>query len=84
MSMGFPGTPNMETLGHSTITLALGTYTSVHSEVAAEVAEAAAALVHARRDLYTRTRRRAPRENQEILVRRWGGWARTHDLTDYE
>ena len=34
-----------ETLGHSTITLTLDTYTSVYPEVAAEAAEAAAALV---------------------------------------
>ena len=66
-----------ESLGHSTVTLTLDTCTSVYSEVAAEAAEAAAALVpragapaHTAytpdAGLLVGTRRR--------LLRRWGGW----------
>jgi site-specific recombinase XerD len=45
LAAGVPAKVVQETLGHSTITLTLDTYTSVYSEVAAEAAEAAAALV---------------------------------------
>ena len=58
-----------ETLGHSSITLTLDTYTSVYDEVAAEAAEAAAALVPRAALLHTHrihTRNRAPPEDQGI------------------
>ncbi len=45
LAAGVPAKVVQETLGHSTIGLTLDTYTSVYSEVAAEAAEAAAALV---------------------------------------
>jgi len=41
----WPAKVVQENLGHSTITLTLDTYTSIYSEVAAEAAEAAVALV---------------------------------------
>ena len=77
-----------ETLGHSTITLTLDTYTSVYSEVAVEAAEAAAALVpragtsahtpHTHPVLGTTRGPENPRSDSGA------GGARTHDLTDYE
>lgn len=45
LAAGVPAKVVQETLGHSTIGLTLDTYTSVYTEVAAEAAEAAAALV---------------------------------------
>jgi hypothetical protein len=45
LAAGVPAKVVQETLGHSTISLTLDTYTSVYTEVAAEAAEAAAALV---------------------------------------
>ncbi|MCA1604091.1 MAG: tyrosine-type recombinase/integrase, partial [Acidobacteria bacterium] len=45
LAAGVPAKVVQETLGHSTVGLTLDTYTSVYTEVAAEAAEAAAALV---------------------------------------
>ena len=77
-----------ETLGHSTITLTLDTYTSVYSEVAAEAAEAAAALVpRAGTSAHTPHTHPASGTSQGP-GNPWSdggaGGARTHDLTDYE
>jgi integrase len=77
-----------ETLGHSSITLTLDTYTSVYDEVAAEAAEAAAALVpRAGTSAHTSHTQPEPGTTQgpgNPWSDSGAGGARTHDLTDYE
>jgi integrase len=79
-----------ETLGHSTSALTLDTYTGVYTEVAAEAAEAAAALVPraaAGTGVVTPSTHTLSGESAGAGNRRSGGGAggtRTHDLTDYE
>jgi Phage integrase family len=88
LAAGVPAKVVQETLGHSTITLTLDTYTSVYSEVAAEAAEAAAALVpRARTSAHTPHTHPTPGTSRGP-GNPWSdsgvGGARTHDLTDYE
>ncbi len=82
-----------ETLGHSTTALTADTYTSVYSEVAAEAAERAAALVprkHTGTDTRTshthspRTESGRLRPASRPAETSGAGGTRTHDLTDYE
>jgi len=77
-----------ETLGHSSITLTLDTYTSVYDEVAAEAAEAAAALVpRAGTSAHTSHTHPEPGTSRgpgNPWSDSGAGGARTHDLTDYE
>jgi integrase len=77
-----------ETLGHSTITLTLDTYTSVYSEVAVEAAEAAAALVPragtSAHTPHTHSPSSSSRGPGNSTSDGGAGGARTHDLTDYE
>jgi hypothetical protein len=77
-----------ETLGHSSITLTLDTYTSVYDEVAAEAAEAAAALVPragtSAHTPHTHPTSGATRGPGKPWSDGGAGGARTHDLTDYE
>jgi hypothetical protein len=84
LAAGVPAKVVQETLGHSTITLTLDTYTSVYTEVA----EAAAALVP-RGGTSAHTPHTHPTsDTSQDPGNPWStggaGGARTHDLTDYE
>ena len=95
LAAGVPAKVVQETLGHSTIGLTLDTYTSVYAEVAAEAAEATAALVPRAVGTPVNTRlAHSPSGDVKITGRTENAWsdavssgaggARTHDLTDYE
>jgi integrase len=89
LTAGVPAKVVQETLGHSTVGLTLDTYTSVFTEIAAEAAEATAALIPraARTSVSTSPTHTLASESAGADNHWSSGGAsgtRTRDLTDYE